>query len=480
MSEKETNVIDAQSKFEGLRTMVSDLMGRFHLANRAGVQFGGDRKLYEVFGYKTVLTPEDFLAKYARQDIASRVIDAPPGATWSNPPTIKEDGDIKNKWEEIAKQTKLWGAMHRADRLARLNTFSLLLFGFDDGTAIKRPVRKASKLLFVRAVGARQVRELTFDTNTKSPRFGLPEVYKIKFDDPTSKVISESGVNVKNMKDIVVHHSRVIHVVENPLEDIAFGIPIIEKCFNLLDDLLKVCGGTAEMYWLAGNRGIQANIDKDMDVDPADAAALAEEIDEYMHQLRRFIKTRGVELKVLDSSTPNPKEVFEMIVALLSGTTGIPRRILLGSEAGQLASEQDRANWAERIQERRALFATPNMLEPAMELLQIVGLIPEGDVDWVWPSAFIQNPLEEGQTMAQFARAIGNISRQTGATTPMQLTSVEEARNLIGLEGPLPESEKMPTPAEAATEEADKNRDQANAGETDDADEERDDETTDE
>ena len=204
------------------------------------------------------------------------------------------------------------------------------------------------------------------------------------------------------------------------------------------------------MFWLSGNRGLHADIDKEMDIDPADAAALSDEIEEWQHQLRRVIRTRGVKLNDLGGTVPNPKEIFEIIMSLLSGTTGIPRRILLGSEAGQLASEQDRANWAERIEERRVLHVNPHILDPTLELLQGVQLLPEGDVEWDWPSAFIQNPLEQGQTMAQIARAVGNLSRQTGGSTPMQLLSERECREVIAplakVEGEIDESERFEPP----------------------------------
>lgn len=427
---------------EGMRAL-SGLISRLQLATLAGSQFGGKRLLYEIFGYKDLLTPEDFLAKYARQDIASRIVDAPPGATWSKPPELEEENDLKTKWDEIVEKVNLWGAMHRVDRLARLNQFSILLFGFDDANNLEVPLRKGGRdksLMYVRAIGARQVEELSFVSDVRNPRFGLPEMYRIKFDDPALKHVVSGSVTTKGLKEIKVHASRVVHVVENPLEDETFGYPIMEKVYNLLDDLLKVAGGTAEMFWLAGNRGMQADIDKDMDIDPADAQALSDEIDEYQHQLRRFIRTRGVKMNVLESTTPMPKEIFDMIMSLISGTTGIPRRILLGSEAGQLASEQDRANWSDRIAERRALFCTPTILQPTVRLLQAAGLLPEGKAEFVWPSAFIMSPLEEGMSMAQQARAIGNMSRQTGNKTTMQITSREEARNIIGLEGDLDES----------------------------------------
>lgn len=441
-----TNVVDATEEFE-LRTL-SGLISRMQLANLAGLRFSGKRDLYSVFGYEKVLDPEHFLAKYARQDIASRIIDAPPGATWANPPTLKEEGDLKTKWEELTKEIDLWGAMHRVDRLARLNQFSILLFGFDDTSDFEAPLntqRDAKSLLYVRAIGSRQIDELSFVSDERNPRFGMPEMYNIKFDDPATKSVTAGHVTTKGLRNLKVHASRIVHVVENPLEDETFGFPIIQRVFNLLDDLLKTTGGTAEMFWLAGTRGMQADIDKDMDITPADAKALSDEIEEYQHQLRRFIRTRGVKLNVLESETPQPKEMFDVIMALISGTTGIPRRILLGSEAGQLASEQDRANWADRIAERRTLFCTPTILRPTVSLLQTVGLLPDGHAEFVWPSAFIMSPLEEGMAMAQKARAIGNISRQIGNKQPMQITSREEARDIVGLEGDLEDSDIMET-----------------------------------
>jgi len=418
---------------------LSGLVKRIQLGNMAGLQYEGMRDLYTVFGYKKTPTADDFLAKYVRQDIATRIIDAPPLATWSNPPTIEDEGQ-NDTWDELDRAVKLWPTIYRADRLARLNSYSLLLLGFDDSGQLERPLKakKAKAMLWARAIPARLVEEIVFDTNPKSRRFGFPDVYTVRFDDPQSKTTAKTTMGMKDMK---VHHSRVVHIVENALEDEVFGIPIIEKVYNLLDDLLKVAGGTSETYWLTGNRGMQADIDPEMELNPEDAAALSDELDEYMHQLRRVIRTRGVELNTLESKPPSPKEVFAMIMALISGTTGIPQRILIGSEAGQLASEQDRANWAERIEERRSLYAEPNILEPLVDILQEIGLLSDVDVEWVWPTAFIQNPLEKGQTMAQQARAIGNISRQTGNKVPMQLTSRTEGREILGLEGDLPEED---------------------------------------
>jgi len=427
---------------------LSALVERLQLANMAGLQFSGQRDLYEVFGYEKNVKPLQLLSKYKRQDIASRIVDAPPGATWSRPPIIKDEGALNAEWEEMVRnpQLKLLNAFYRVDRLSRLNAFSLLLFGFDDTGDVARAVGNVGELLYVRPVSGRQVTEITYNTDPHNPRYGQPETYTIQFDDPEEKRSIGSGTTTSKIKDLVVHWTRCVHVVEYPLEDPVFGTPILEKVYNQLDDLLKVGGGTAEMYWLTGNRGLHADIDKEMEIDAADAAALSDEIEEYQHQLRRVIRTRGVDLNVLESGVPNPKETFEMIMSIISGTTGIPRRILVGSEAGQLASEQDRANWAERIEERRILFVNPEILNPTIDRLQNAGLLSEGIAEWEWPSAFIQNPLEEGQTMAQIARSVGNLSRQTGASTPMQLLSEEESRNVLGFEDTIEDAARFEPP----------------------------------
>ena len=136
------------------------------------------------------------------------------------------------------------------------------------------------------------------------------------------------------------------------------------------------------------------DVDKEMSMDPADEAALSDEIEEYQHQLRRFIRTRGVKINNLGSDVGDPTGVFGMQMSLLSGATQIPQRILLGSEAGQLASEQDRANWAERIDERQLSFAGPKVLKPLVILLQSAGVLPEDPtLEWDWPGAFKLSPL---------------------------------------------------------------------------------------
>lgn len=458
MSTQPDNVI-ALNK---VQRFMSGIMDRLRLGFLAGLTFGGKRDLYKVFGYDSNPTCMDFLAKYSRQDIAGRVIDAPPAATWSNPPELVLGGKRNTtKWTSLAQPLKFWSVLERADRLARMGRFSTILLGFNDSKSIDQPLTKgkADELVYMRAIGERQLDITAFETNTKDPRFGKPTQYEVTFDDPRTKNMGFPQGKTKpltgGMKAVKVHWSRMIHIVENPLEDDIFCTPIMQKVYNLLDDILKTAGGTAETYWLIANRGLQLDVDKEMEMDKNDAAELADEVEKYQHQLTRVLRTRGVKVNQLGSESPDPKNTFEVLMALLSGATGIPQRILIGSEAGQLASQQDRANWAERIGERRKLYAEPFILCPLVERLMFAGVLNEEDYSFEWPEAFILSPLERAQTMAQKARAVANFAGQTGSTSHMQITSREEARKMIELEGDLAEGDKQQTDGDLAREQLD-------------------------
>lgn len=415
---------------------MSDLLSRMVLAFRAGLQFGGNRDLYAVYGYNSKPVFKDYLARYVRQDIAKRIVNAPASATWKTPPEVTGNASFDTAWKELVKQYKVWNVLERLDRLTGIGQYAVLLIGLTGNSNLIKPVSGKSSVLYFQPYSEGSATIKKYDDQSTSPRFGLPLSYELK--------VSDASLGGFKSKEVTVHYTRVVHVAEDCLENTVFGIPRLQGVYNLLDDLAKVVGGSAETYWLMSNRGMQVDVDKDMDLSTSDAKALSTEIEEYHHQLRRFIRTRGVKINNLGSDIANPKDTFEVLMALVSGTTGIPKRILLGSEIGQLASAQDRANWADRVEERRTNFVEPAILSPFIDTLIAAKVLPESDYSIKWPVAFKMTPLEETQKMAQFARAATNLSRQYQFGTPV--TTQEEARESLGLD-PLkgPSYELSPT-----------------------------------
>lgn len=433
---------------------MSTLLQRLALAVRAGLQFGTDRDLYKVFGYKQNPNYQDYLARYYRQDVASRIIDLPVTATWRRGVTIMDDdgeeGKFSQAWKSLAIEHSIYHFLERVDRLSGLGHFAVLLLGTDAPGKLDTPLKKADNLIYLQPYGEGSTKITAFDSSETSPRFGRPTAYEVEIADPTLIVkqppLPQASRNTKKLK---VHFSRVLHVAEATLEDAVLATPRMLKVYNLLDDLLKVVGGSAETFWLTANRGMQADIDKEMQLDEDEETALADEIEEYQHQLRRWIRTRGVKITSLGGEVADPTGVFLVLIGLVAGSYGIPVRILLGSERGELASEQDRANWANRVEERRETYAEPLILRPFIGMLTSTGILvqPNGEIATKWPDPFAPSPLEAGQTRAQNARAATNLTK-TLESEASPITR-DEARTILGLKADtkavdLPDADNEP------------------------------------
>lgn len=400
---------------------------RTGLMSQLGLGFGGTRDYYTTFGYQKLLKPADLFAKYIRQDVAETIVNAPANALWTNPPIVQADDAFMKAWEELLGHTDVWKVLNRADKMTGYGRFSAIVVGTDKSKASTPSVQR---LLYMQPYSELSTTVEKLDNNTASPRFGLPTEYKIT---PQNAAIERVNVtSAVALRPFTASHENVIHIVDRVVEDNVYGTPALFGVYNLLDDLLKVAGGTAEVYWLTANRGMQLDIDKEMELTEDDRDALVDEVEQYVHGLSRVLRTRGVKVNELGSDTPSPQQTFEMLLALISAKTRIPKRILVGSEAGQLASEQDRANWAERIGERRKDFGEPNALTPLIRKLVDLNVLPQPEnLNYVWPEAFILAPLERAQTSAQKARSAANLSKVM-ETTPGLMTK-DEARKIIGL-----------------------------------------------
>lgn len=412
---------------------------RHRLASLLGQTHSGRRDLYEVFGYEDKLTFEHYYGKYRRQNLARRIVNLPANATWLGGVRPVASNEFLNQWDELNQHNKITNAFKVVDKLAGLGHFAVLILGFQDNTRLEQPATRAEGLAYLQPYSEGSVKIHKFVTDPNSDRFGLPEMYKIEPKHIDNTHLSGQPTQIDAF---MVHHTRVIHVAEDALENPLIGTPRLEPVFNDLDDLLKVSGGTAETYWITSNRGMQADLDPESDLTKDEMEKLEDELERYQHQLSRIMKTRGVTLNSLGSDTPSPKEAFNVLISLIAGTTGIPQRILLGSEAGHLASEQDRANWSSRITERREEFAEPSILHPTVERLRSVGLLPDEEPsNYAWQDPFILSPLERGQTMAQVGRAAVNLHKQLEENP---ILTRDEARTILGFEGEAPEPTEPP------------------------------------
>jgi phage-related protein (TIGR01555 family) len=438
-----------------LKTLTNQILRRANFFSKLGLTFGEKRDVYDALGYKKVLTYDDLAARYYRQDIAGTIVDAFPAATWSTKPIIKsEDNTFEDDFQKISRRLKLWHYFKRVDTASRIGQYAVLFIGVRDRAGFDKPISKSldpEDILYLSVFTQKNAEVLSVVKNERDERFGLPETYKINFaaDAPfsSSNISTERTVSSQSLP---VHHSRVIHVAEDLLEDDIFGRPKLERVYNLLDDLQKVVGATGESFWLNAFAGFQAAVDKDMELDEADAAALSDEIDEYIHNFRRWIRTKGIELNQLETTISDPRGAFSVVMDLISGTTRIPQRILMGSERGQLASSQDESNWNNRVKERQESHAEVNMVRPFIDKLISWKALSAADYEITWPDISRMNEDQKAEVMLKKATAIKRTSEQ-GA---FPIVGPEEARReIFGLpEDGAPEPRQIGPPGDDPSE----------------------------
>lgn len=427
-----------------VRSMGDGAMLRNAFAAYLGQSHGGARNLYQQFGYPTTIDARELQAIYSRNDIASRIVRAFPQATWRDAPLIRDEkGDSAEREkdtyspfveavEDFFDAHRVSHFLERADRLSGIGRYGVLYMGFDDTDRPEEPLQGTARLLFLAPYIETSVTVNQWVTNPRHPRFGKPQTYVLNSGGDLN------GDAASARQSIRAHHSRVIHIAEFLEQDETYGTPRLLPIFNRLKDLEKVVGGAAETFWLTANRGIMLSADPETIVDGDALTKFMSDLEEFQHQTRRTLFGQGVEPHVLGSESPDPEPNAAILLDLIAGATGIPKRILIGSERGELSSKQDENNWAARIDERRNNFATHAILKPFIDCMIRTGNLPRPQGAWwvEWPETAGTSELDKAQVAVAKATAIATYSNAPSGETivPKQ----EFRKDILGLP---PESE---------------------------------------
>jgi hypothetical protein len=161
----------------------------------------------------------------------------------------------------------------------------------------------------------------------------------------------------------------------------------LEVVFNRLYDLEKLIGGDAEMFWRGARPGYSGKLDPDFSMSEDTKNQLMDQLNEYEHNLRRFLVAEGMELSSLAQQIADPANHVDIQIQMISAVTGIPKRILTGSERGELSSAQDSSEWKDYVQGRREDHAEPRIVRPFVDRLVALQILPtpeeeEYDVKW--------------------------------------------------------------------------------------------------
>lgn len=414
---------------------------RENLASQLGQQFSGNRDLYETLGYKRDPQFADYLGFYERDGIATRLVDAVSDETWRVHPILtekkgqtssdEEPNPLQDKFEEMADRLDLWAAFNEVDRVCGFSRFGLIFLGIKDSKSnsmdLSKPVEGNKEIAYVSVhdEGDSSVDENSLEKDPGNPRYGLPNFYSINMG---------TGIGAEQ----VVHWSRVIHVKEGRERRSDgygrfYGVPRLKKTLNRLYDLEKVVGGGSEAFWLLIYRGLALSAKEGYSIPPKDSDErneLIAEAKEYQDKIKRFMILNGMDIKDLGGKPVDSWNQFKVLIAYLSGAERVPQRLLIGSEAGKLASTQDDANWNDYISWRCENFAEPYILRPFLRRMSEFGQFEQRDRYFAfWPSHFQLNDLEEAEVAQKVATAMNQAS---GGAPETVMPADEFAKRLPG------------------------------------------------
>lgn len=378
---------------EAIYTLVTNsaLIDRMKLAGVSGMMFDHSRDVFAAAGYEKRLSFDMLYDAYRRQDVAKRIVRAAPDETWRLPPAIldgetAEDGSDQTPFAKAVAgmikgaqigaadaQPGLWHYANRLDRISGIGRYGIMLLGVRGVEDLQEPLlpakRKPEDLLYISVYheGKAEIAEYVEDVN--DPRYGKPLYYNISV-----------GVNADRTTTTRrrVHWTHAIHVAEDLEDDDTFGTPRLEACWNRVADILKIMAGSGEAAWKLLDAGhiITTREGAKLPSKADDVRALEDQIDEFVNGLRRWLLAEGLDTSRLDGSVTDPSGLVYTNIALISAATGIPQRILLGSERGELASSQDEGNWAKQIETRQQAYVEPQIIRPLINRLIYAGILP--------------------------------------------------------------------------------------------------------
>jgi len=390
---------------------------RTRLARQLGGGYDGEadprRNIAAECGWPTSesITPESLGEMYDRLGVAARVVDLMPEEAWQVTPFVYEDEDVSvvtafeqavddlckslrgTSWYEGDEGNPLWEHLLRMDRLCGVGSYGALLLGLDDGKELLEPadgldergdIRGAPsgrKLLFLREFDERLASVNAWETERTNPRYGQPISYNLTFDDPKLT----GGTKGSGRATEVAHWTRVIHVADNLGTSDLFGVPRMRPVFNDLLDLRKLYGGSAEMYWQGAFPGMGFKTDPQLGADVQFPSDFKETMENYMNGLQRWMAVGGVDPKMLSPTVVSPTDQIQGHLEAICIRLGVPMRIFLGSERGELSSSQDSRAWTDRLRRRQNTWITPRLVAPVIDRLICLGALPRPSryvVEW--------------------------------------------------------------------------------------------------
>jgi len=363
------------------------------------------------------LTVGEYKRLYDREPIATRVVEVLPRESWQVVPEVFETEEMDEvtefekafkelgssirgtSWYNEVKGNAVWEYLLRVDILSGIGSYGIILLGVNDGKELQEPLEpnENNELIFIRTLDRSLVDISSTIQDETNERFGHPEFYNATFQTDVSLRVRDVSDTQETRK---VHWTRVIHIADNLTSSEIFGVPRQQSVYNRLYDLRKIYGADGETYWRNAVLKLfletHPQMGGDVDVDADDMRSMMEQM---MNGMQQWGLLKGMSAKAIAPAVVDPTSHVNAHIEAICINKGIPKRIFVGSERGELASSQDDETWNDRLHHRQNLYITPRVIVPFIDRLIEFGILPEPEEGYIvkWPDLNTLNDAQKAE-----------------------------------------------------------------------------------
>jgi hypothetical protein len=185
------------------------------------------------------------------------------------------------------------------------------------------------------------------------------------------------------------------------------------------------------MYWQGAFPGLSFETQPQLGDVPIDKEGLRGEIQSYMNGLQRYLALTGLTAKTLSPTVVDPTSQIQVHLQAIAIRLGIPMRILMGSERGELASGQDDDAWNDRIKLHQKNHVTPIVVCAFVDTMINVGVLPEPDGYYVkWPDVA---SVSESQRLDVATKKTTILGQYTSGQMEMLMAPMDFFTKILGM-----------------------------------------------
>lgn len=240
------------------------------------------------------------------------------------------------------------------------------------------------KLIYMKVFDETCAQITVYERDANNPRFGMPQMYLVTFNDPRNGAQGGAGLPVASAH---VHWSRIIHVADNAGGNDVLGYPRMKQVYNRLWDAFKTYGASGEGFWQMAFAMLSLETNPALGADfKVDVDGIREQLQKLRSGLQRHLVTAGMTAKTLPPALSDPTPYINIFIEAICIFMGCPVRVFKGSERGELASTQDDSSWNDRLAHRQKFYITPKIIVSFIDRLIVCKVLPEPEgYSVVWP-----------------------------------------------------------------------------------------------